>query len=561
MIPAARPPRPTRRRLAVGVAVVTVVGLALLARAGRLPMPSLSPGAWLPARVVPLDALQAIAPPDVALLDALARTQIEAAHQRVITLRDGPSPDRQSLGAAFGEYGALLLAYDLPGAAAPLANAETLVPSDLRWPYYLGRAARLAGDFETAAAAYARALALAPSDVPTRVRVAQMDYELGRVEEAVARLEGVLADAPRTALAHDILGQIALDRDDPTAAIRHFEAVLALQPDASALHAPLAEAYRKAGQPEKGQGQLTQLGTVRPTIEDPLETALEQSKVGPSAWLAQADGALRSGNPVAAISLYEKVVRDDPRNARAFRNLGVARGELGDAEGAVRDIQTSARIDPADGDIHLVLGEHLARAGRPAEAEAAFREAVAREPGNGGAQLALAELLRAGGRCEAALPFYAAAVELRPTDSIARVQQTFCLVLLGRYADARQDLEAAIAQPPADPDVVDALARLLAAAPDDAVRDGPAAVQLAESLQRQRQSADARETLAMAYAEAGQFETAIRWQTEAIQMATAERQTAWLETLNANLARYREGQPSRMLWPPYVLQPGAVERP
>lgn len=558
MIAPARSRRLTRRQWAAGLAVALALGLAGLARAGRLPVPSLSPGAWLPEPAVDLDALEAISLPDVSLLDPLARKQVEAAYQRAVDLREAPSPDRQALGTAFGELGALLLAYDQPGAAAPLANAEALAPSDVRWPYYLGRVARLAGDFETAAAAYTRAMALAPGDVPARVRTAQMHYELGRIDAAVPLLDAVLADAPRTALAHELLGQIALDRGDAAAAIRHFEATLALQPDASAVHGPLAEAYRKAGQADRHQAHLEQLGTVRPTIDDPLETALEQSKVGPSAWLAQADLALRNGNPVAAVSLYEKVVRDDPDSARAHRNLGVARGQLGDLDGAVRDLQAAARLDPADGGVHQVLGEHLAQAGRAAEAEAAYREAVAREPANGAAQLALAERLRASDRCDEALPFYAAAVALLPTDGVARVQQTFCLVRLGRYAAARDDLAAAVANPPADPDVVDALARLLAAAPDDAVRDGRGAVELALAVERKRQSADARETLAMAYAEVGDFETAIRWQTEAIRLATAEHQTAWIETLNANLARYRQGEPARTLWPPYVLAPGAT---
>ncbi len=50
-------------------------------------------------------------------------------------------------------------------------------------------------------------------------------------------------------------------------------------------------------------------------------------------------------------------------------------------------------------------------------------------------------------------------------------------------------------------------------------------------------------------------------QAKAIRTATAEQQTAWLETLNATLARYREGQPARTLWPPHVRRPGMVEPP
>lgn len=551
---AARPPvarsfRLPRLRRTHGVVALLVVGaISGWVVLGRLGLQ--------PAQRAAIAALQPISLPDLSPLDALARKQIEAVHARATELRAAADLDRGALGGAYGDFGALLLAYDQPGAPAPLANAETLQPDDARWPYYLGRAYRLAGEFGRAAEAYERALAHNPDDVPAQVRVAQMYRELGRDDEATALLEAALAAAPRTALAHEVLGQIALARDDAAGAIEHFEAVLALQPEASAVHAPLAEAYRQAGRADKQAEHLALLGEVRPTIDDPLETALERSKVGPRAWMAQADVALRNANPAGAVTLYEKVVRDDPGNARAYRNLGVARGQLGDVDGAVRDLETAARIDPADGDIHQLLAEHLARAGRGAESESALERAVASEPQSGAAQIALAESLRAAGRCEEALPHYASGLERLPSEVVGRIQYVFCLVTLGRFQAARDVLEPAIASPPVDPEIVDAMARLLAAAPDDAVRDGLRAVQLAESLQRQRTSIDARETLAMAYAEAGQFTTAIRWQSEAIAMATAEGQSEWLETLNANLARYRRKEPARTLWPPFVLAPG-----
>ena len=61
--------------------------------------------------------------------------------------------------------------------------------------------------------------------------------------------------------------------------------------------------------------------------------------------------------------------------------------------------------------------------------------------------------------------------------------RAMALVRLSRYADARVALETAMTQHPDQPGFTHALARILAAAPDDGVRDGRRALALVEALQ------------------------------------------------------------------------------
>ncbi len=62
------------------------------------------------------------------------------------------------------------------------------------------------------------------------------------------------------------------------------------------------------------------------------------------------------------------------------------------------------------------------------------------------------------------------------------------------------------------------LAWLLATCPDARVRDGRRAVSLARhALELARAHPDLPETLAAAYAEAGNFELAVHWRTEALE--------------------------------------------
>jgi hypothetical protein len=79
------------------------------------------------------------------------------------------------------------------------------------------------------------------------------------------------------------------------------------------------------------------------------------------------------------------------------------------------------------------------------------------------------------------------------------------LVQLKRYRETRDWLVEATRLHPDDPQLRHALARLLAAAPDDQVRDGARALSLAQGLLATDSTTELGETLAMAYAEVGSF--------------------------------------------------------
>ena len=85
------------------------------------------------------------------------------------------------------------------------------------------------------------------------------------------------------------------------------------------------------------------------------------------------------------------------------------------------------------------------------------------------------------------------------------------------------------------------LARLLAACPDRALRDGARSVALAEELARGDTTPAIRETLAMALAEIGEFDRAAALQAEIVRRIVS-RGRARDAGLDANLELYRRGQ-------------------
>jgi tetratricopeptide (TPR) repeat protein len=118
-----------------------------------------------------------------------------------------------------------------------------------------------------------------------------------------------------------------------------------------------------------------------------------------------------------------------------------------------------------------------------------------------------------------------------------------CCQLAGRYAEAIDYYRREAALYPDADAPKQALAYLLASVPDDSLRDGPAAKQLARSLQASTDGEDwpRMTTLAAALAECGEFEEACELYAAAMQcMPRADREQR-LDTLE----KLRQGQPLR----------------
>ena len=117
----------------------------------------------------------------------------------------------------------------------------------------------------------------------------------------------------------------------------------------------------------------------------------------------------------------------------------------------------------------------------------------------------------------------------------------------GDLPKALADFDKAIKVGPAS-DSIDAYrleAWLLATSRDPAVRDGAKAVQVAQKGVRIKDQPSMRDVLAAAYAEAGQFEDAVREETKAIAVAEAKHTADDVAEFQARLALYQMGMPYR----------------
>ena len=174
-----------------------------------------------------------------------------------------------------------------------------------------------------------------------------------------------------------------------------------------------------------------------------------------------------------------------------------------------------------------------------------FRAAVEVAPDNTYIRFQLASALSTLGRIEEAGPEFAEVVARDPDNSAARLGEITALIFAGRYVDARLKLEEGLTVLPRDGQLAHTLARLCATAPLDKVRHGELALQLALKVYEIKKTYETGETVAMAYAETGQFAKAVELQRGLVAQAEKEGDTKRLEKLRQRLLTYQRDLPWR----------------
>ena len=496
--------------------------------------------------------------PDMSRANPAAQVQLRRGYDALQARLADPETSDSSLAEAFGEMGKLFtVAEYLDNAETSFANARTLAPRDIRWPYYLAHVSRLRNDPATASVLFQETLALEPDYVPALEWLGAMYLETGGADDAQAQFTKALSVDPDSVQALYGLGRISLERREYAEAVERFERALELAPEASSLEYPLALAYRGLGNVEQAEVHIARRGDGQLRRFDPFLDELGNVLQNVSAYEVRGAQALTSGDFETAIDDLRRALDLAPDNPLTRLNLGSALYLSGDAEGAIVQYEEALRFAPDLARAHYALGIIREIGTTPGggdrgdrDDEAAiehFLAAVRYEPTAVEMQLSLADSLRRTGRLQDSLPHYAEALRLNPAAAGAQFGYAMALVRLGRYVEARQWLEDGVERYPDQPGFRHALARLLAAAPVEGVRDGRRALLLLQPLMTVQNMAVS-ETMAMVMAELGDFNEATAWQRGAIAAAEQAGRGDLVPGFSENLALYGAGRPCRTPW-------------
>ncbi len=470
-------------------------------------------------QAIPTTEPPAIPAPDLSGLEPAVAQQIQ---ERQNALKDlvGRDPDPRELAGAWADLGMHLEAYKLSGPAEEsYRQAIALDAQDPRWPHLLGGLLQDAGRLDEAVTAYNRALELAPQDLPALVHVGQIHLLEGRREAGEAALRKAVAAAPEDPAINALLGQAALERGDFREAVDRLEAALRAAPGANRLHYPLSRAWRGLNDEAKAAEHLAKVGTVGVRPDDPVLDVLESLRTGERARLESGKRAYNAGRFAEAAEQFRGAQEARPESVEARINLAATLARQGDPNGAVAALREAVKLAPANPTARYNLGLLLAAGGPSREAIEHLAAAVAARPQDAEAHRELARQLREAGRFEEALQEYGKAVELAPADDGARLGRAETYVRTGRYLEARDLLEQDVKALPRSGPLAQGLARLLAACPDLALRNGARALELGLALWTAQPAVPHAETVALAWAELGRCDEAARWERTALETA------------------------------------------
>jgi tetratricopeptide (TPR) repeat protein len=496
------------------------------------------------------EPLRAVSLPDLANASEQVRDQLRRQYEELAQQTPNPNTPPAELATAYGEMGMLLMAAEYRDAAeACLLNAQTLAPAVVRWPYYLGHLYRIRGEAAKSIASFERARALQPNDVNTLVWLGDGYLDRGQPETAEPLFASAVSQQPQSVAALFGLGRAALARSDYARAVQYLEQALSVDPRAAVIHYPLALAYRGLGEPGKADAHMRQRGPGEIRPPDPLMQELETLLESAVAYEVRGAKALDEHDWKGAAVSFRKGIALAPGEPSLHHKLGTALFLDGDAAGAAAEFEAALRLSPHFARAHYSLGIMQGSIGRHRQAIEHLTAAVRDDPAYVDARLRLADVLRLSGRAAASLPHYERSAALDPRVADAPFGYALALVDLGRYREARGRLRDAMTRYPESQGFAHALVRLLAAAPDAAVRDGRAAISLMEPLlERSPQTYHVAEMMAMSLAEVGQYGDAVSWQGEAIASAERAGRPDLAKRMMETLSKYRRHEPCRIPW-------------
>ena len=207
---------------------------------------------------------------------------------------------------------------------------------------------------------------------------------------------------------------------------------------------------------------------------------------------------------------YRRALQINPDNAQAHNNLANVLDDAGHPDEALAEYQAALRLQPSLPDAHNNLGSLYVELGRFDEAKEQYNEAAQLDPEDWHAPYLMGKALLKQGRDADAVPYLQHACELAPDNS----------------------------------HVLNFASQVFASDENPGIRDGRLALALATQADDMTSGAqpEVLDTLAMAYAETGQFQQAQTAARAAVQIVTDLGLTNEVEEISARLQLYQKNQ-------------------
>jgi len=398
----------------------------------------------------------------------------------------------------------------------------------------LGLALYQLGQTGEAIARFREALQLNPASTDAHCNLGLALFQQGQTEDAIAQYREALRVCPDHADAHNNLGNALLfGQGRSEEAMAHFREALRINPAHADAHLNLGNGLLQKGRTEEAAVQFREALRINPAHAD--------------AHNSLGSALTRQGRVDEGIAQFREALRINPAYAAAHNNFGDALFQKGRMEEAIAEYRATLEISPTNVGAHYKLGKALLQQGRIEEAVIQLSEVLRLKPGDAETHNDLGYVLAQEGKAEESLTHYREALRIHPDHVGALYNLGNALFKQGLAEEAITQMRKAIELQPANGDIQNDLAWMLATAPQATLRNGARAVELATQASQSSGGNNPLilETLAAAYAEAGDVPNAVQTTKKALQLVETQPNAALAAALLRELQLYEVGQPFR----------------
>ncbi len=354
--------------------------------------------------------------------------------------------------------------------------------------------ARMMKDRGRSLADMEQAIELAPENIGYRLAKAIFLRQANQLDEALATIAKVIQLSPENGNSFILQGEIYRQQNRIEEALASFDKATELAPQAPGPYQNRGEIYRLQKEYEQAIAQFNEVLKVQPGV---LLTLLHRS-----------DAYMANKQLEEALADIEIVLKKQPLVA-AHRLRAEILTKMGRLDEAVQEMVRVSEAMPDKPELKMQLALYYLVDKKPRKAIEAYSDVLDLAQNNFSALQARGDIY----------------------------------LNIGKHAEAIADFSRALKIKPEDTTLLNNLAWVLATSPEDGLRDGKRAVELASKAceMTDYKTPHILSTLAAAFAEDGNFETAIKWSQQAVDLKDPEHG----EQLAKELDSYREGQPWR----------------
>jgi Tfp pilus assembly protein PilF len=246
-----------------------------------------------------------------------------------------------------------------------------------------------------------------------------------------------------------------------------------------------------------------------------------------------------------AISHFRRALQIDPGYAEAYYNMGITFRAQGRHDQAIGCYRQALRLKPNYLEAHNNLGNALQSLGRLDEAIKHFRQSLQIKPDSAEVHYNLGLALKSQGKLDDAIKHLRRALQVNPDLAEAHNNLALVLTMTGQLDKALEHFREAVRLKPDYLEPLNRMARILAMHPEPKLRDPNQAIEIAKRAAELTGHKDATilETLAAAYAAAGQFDQAVKTAEVALSLATAAQADELANHIRKQIQLYRQAKP------------------